>query len=140
MIIQFLPSILAHIGDCRAFRWDASGLKQLTADHSLVAAMVARGQITADEIYTHPQRSIVYRSIGDRPITEVDTSVQTLTPGDRLIVCSDGLWEMVRNEGIQDGMMAESDPQAACDLLASRANAAGGDDNISVIVVQVVKA
>ena len=131
---------LAHVGDCRAFRWDASGLRQLTADHSLVAAMVARGQITADEIYTHPQRSIVYRSIGDRPITEVDTSVQTLAPGDRLIVCSDGLWEMVRNEGIQDGMMAESDPQAACDLLANRANAAGGDDNISVIVVQVVKA
>ncbi len=140
LLVRDQQLFLAHVGDCRAFRWDANGLRQLTADHSLVASMVARGQITADEIYTHPQRSIVYRSIGDRPIIEVDTSVQTLAPGDRLIVCSDGLWEMVRNEGIQDGMMAESDPQAACDLLASRANAAGGDDNISVIVVQVVKA
>ena len=130
---------LAHVGDCRAFRWNASGLEQLTADHSLVAAMVARGQITADEIYTHPQRSVVYRSIGDRPTVDIDTSVWPLAPGDRLIVCSDGLWEMLRNEGIQDGMMAEADPQAACDLLVSRANAAGGDDNISVVVVEVVR-
>jgi len=101
--------------------------------------MVASGQITADEIYTHPQRSIVYRSIGDRPAVEVDTGVWPLASGDRLIACSDGLWEMLRNEGIQDGMMAEADPQAACDLLVSRANAAGGDDNISVVVVQVIK-
>ncbi len=138
LLVRDQQLFLAHVGDCRAFRWDANGLQQLTADHSLVAAMVARGQITADEIYTHPQRSIVYRSIGDRPTIEVDTSVWALAPGDRLIACSDGLWEMLRNEGIQDGMMAEADPQAACDLLVSRANAAGGDDNISVIVVQVV--
>ena len=129
---------LAHVGDSRAFRWNASGLQQLTVDHSLVATMVARGQITADEIYTHPQRSIVYRSIGDRPNVDIDTGAWPLAPGDRLIVCSDGLWEMLHNEGIRDGLMAEADPQAACDLLASRANAAGGDDNITVIVVEVV--
>jgi serine/threonine protein phosphatase PrpC len=139
LLVRDQQLFVAHVGDCRAFRWDAGGLQQLTADHSLVAAMVARGQITADEIYTHPQRSVVYRSIGDRPTVEVDTSLWALAPGDRLIVCSDGLWEMLRNEGIQDGVMAEADPQAACDLLVSRANAAGGDDNISVIVAQVVE-
>jgi serine/threonine protein phosphatase PrpC len=139
LLIRDRQLFLAHVGDSRAFRWDANGLQQLTTDHSLVATMVARGQITADEIYTHPQRSVIYRSIGDRPTVEVDTSVWALAPGDRLIACSDGLWEMLRNEGIQDGMMAEADPQAACDLLVSRANAAGGDDNISVIVVEVSK-
>ncbi|MBN1136889.1 MAG: protein phosphatase 2C domain-containing protein [Anaerolineae bacterium] len=137
LLIRDQQLFLAHVGDCRAFRWDASGLVQLTVDHSLVATMVARGQITADEIYTNPQRSIVYRSIGDRPTAEVDTGMWALAPGDRLIVCSDGLWEMLHNEGIQDGMMAEADPQAACDLLVNRANAAGGDDNISVIVVEI---
>jgi serine/threonine protein phosphatase PrpC len=139
LLVRDQQLFVAHVGDCRAFRWNANGLQQLTVDHSLVATMVARGQITAEEIYTHPQRSIIYRSIGDRATVEVDTSVWPLAPGDRLIACSDGLWEMLRNEGIQDGMMAEADPQAACDLLVSRANAAGGDDNISVVVVQVVK-
>jgi protein phosphatase len=80
---------------------------------------------------------VIYRCIGDLPLVEVDTEVQTLLPDDRLIICSDGLWEMVRAEGIEDVMMQEPDPQMACDLLVTRANAAGGDDNISVIIVQV---
>lgn len=129
--------LVAHVGDCRAFRWNASGLEQLTTDHSVVATMVANGQITPDELYTHPHRSIIIRSIGDKPAVQVDTGVWPLAAGDRLVVCSDGLWEMIRNEGIADVLLAEADPQAACDLLASRANAAGGEDNISVVVVQV---
>jgi serine/threonine protein phosphatase PrpC len=128
---------LAHVGDCRAYRWNADGLRQLTADHSLVASMIASGQAEPQEIYTHPHRSVIFRCIGDQPLVEVDTEVQTLLPDDRLIVCSDGLWEMVRAEGIEDVMMQEPDPQMACDLLVTWANAAGGDDNISVIIVQV---
>ena len=128
---------LAHVGDCRAYRWNADGLEQLTTDHSVVASMIASGQATPEEIYTHPQRSIIYRCIGDKPAVEVDTGVLPLTPGDRLVLCSDGLWEMVRNEGIEDVMMQEADPQAACDLLVKHANAAGGEDNISVVVIQV---
>ena len=127
----------AHVGDCRAYRWNDEGLQQLTQDHSLVASMVISGQIGPEEIYTHPQRSVIYRCVGDQATVDVDTDVQQLRPGDRLVVCCDGLWEMIRNEGIDDVMMQESDPQAACDLLVRRANAAGGDDNISVIVVQV---
>jgi len=129
--------LVAHVGDCRAFRWNASGLDQLTTDHSVVATMVANGRLAADEIYTHPHRSVIYRSIGDKPTVEVDTGAWPLAAGDRLIVCSDGLWEMIRNEGIEEGLLAEADPQAACELLAGRANAAGGEDNISVVVVQV---
>jgi serine/threonine protein phosphatase PrpC len=127
----------AHVGDCRAYRWDADGLHQLTTDHSVVASMVATGQAEPEDLYTHPHRSVIYRSIGDQPTVQVDTDALRLTPGDRIIVCCDGLWEMIRDEGIADVMMQEADPQSACDLLIKRANAAGGEDNISVIVVQV---
>jgi protein phosphatase len=128
---------VAHVGDCRAYRWDASGLQQLTADHSLVASMIASGQAAPEEIYTHPHRSVIYRCIGDQPVVEVDTEVLPLASGDRIIVCCDGLWEMVRDEGIEDVMLREADPQSACELMVDHANAAGGDDNISVIVIQV---
>jgi serine/threonine protein phosphatase PrpC len=128
---------LAHVGDGRIYRFSADGLEQLTTDHSVVASMIAEGQAKPEEIYTHPHRSIVYRCIGDKPVVEVDTDLLPLTVGDRLILCCDGLWEMVRDEGIEDVMMQEADPQAACDLLVRRANAAGGEDNISVILVQL---
>jgi serine/threonine protein phosphatase PrpC len=128
---------LAHVGDCRAYRWSAEGLQPLTVDHSLVASMVASGQVAPEEIYTHPHRSVIYRCIGDQPEVEVDTDVHSIRPGERILLCCDGLWEMVREEGIRDMMMQEADPQAACDRLVSQANLAGGDDNISVIIVQV---
>jgi serine/threonine protein phosphatase PrpC len=128
---------LAHVGDGRVYRFNAEGLEQLTTDHSVVASMIAEGQAKPEELYTHPHQSIVYRCIGDKPIVEVDTDILPLTPGDRIILCCDGVWETVRDEGIEDVMMQEADPQSACDLLVRRANAAGGDDNISVIVVQV---
>jgi serine/threonine protein phosphatase PrpC len=128
---------VAHVGDCRAYRFNADGLEQLTTDHSVVANMIAEGQIEPEEIYTHPHRSIVTRCIGDKPVVEVDTNLLPLTPGDRVILCCDGLWEMIRSEGIEDVLMQEADSQTACDLLVQHANAAGGEDNISVIVIQV---
>ena len=137
VLIRDSRLFLAHVGDCRAYRWNADGLDQLTTDHSVVASMIAEGQIGPEELYTHPHRSIVYRCIGDKPVVEVETDMLPVAPGDRIIICSDGLWEMVRDEGIEDALLQEADPQLACDLLVRRANAAGGDDNISVIVVQV---
>jgi serine/threonine protein phosphatase PrpC len=128
---------LAHIGDCRVYRWNGDGLQQLTTDHSVVANLIAEGQVGPEEIYTHPHRSVIYRCIGDKPLVEVDTDVLPLDPGDRIVLCCDGLWEMIRSEGIEDVLMQESDPQAACELMVSRANTAGGEDNISVIVFQV---
>jgi serine/threonine protein phosphatase PrpC len=128
---------LAHVGDCRAYRWNDQGLQQLTTDHSVVASMVAKGEAAPDDVYTHPHRSVIYRCVGDRPSVEVDADVLPLEPGDRIILCCDGLWEMVRDEGIEDVMLQESNPQTACDLLVKHANLAGGEDNISVIVVQV---
>ena len=74
----------------------------------------ADGQAKPEEIYTHPHRSIIYRCIGDKPVVEVDTDMWPVVSGDRIILCCDGVWEMIRNEGIEDVMMQESDPQVAC--------------------------
>jgi serine/threonine protein phosphatase PrpC len=137
VLIRDSRMFLAHVGDCRAYRWNVDGLEQLTTDHSVVARMIAKGQAEPAELYTHPHRSIVYRCIGDKPIVEVETDLLPVAPGDRIIVCCDGLWEMVRDEGIEDVMLQEADPQVACDLLVRRANAAGGEDNISVIVIRI---
>jgi serine/threonine protein phosphatase PrpC len=128
---------LAHVGDCRAYLWGQDGLAQLTTDHSIVAGMVAAGTIQPKDIYTHPQRSVIYRSIGDRPGVDVDLDTLPLSPDQRLVLCCDGLWEMIRNEGIKDVLLQESDPQKACDIMVEQANLAGGSDNISVIVVQL---
>ncbi len=99
--------------------------------------MVAAGTIEPEEVYTHPQRSVIYRSIGDRPHVEVDLDILSLSQDDRLVLCCDGLWEMIRNQGIKDVLLQESDPQRACDLMVEQANLAGGSDNISVIIVQL---
>ncbi|MHC4404615.1 MAG: protein phosphatase 2C domain-containing protein [Planctomycetota bacterium] len=128
---------LAHVGDCRAYLWSEEGLQQHTTDHSIVASMIAAGTAQPEEIYTHPQRSVIYRCVGDQPVVEVDTEVLALRPGDRLVLCCDGLWEMIHNEGIEDIMLRESDPQKACDTMVELANIAGGTDNISVIVAQL---
>jgi protein phosphatase len=128
---------VAHVGDCRAYRWSESGLEQLTADHSIVASMVASGAAQPEDIYTHPQRSVIYRCVGDQPSVEVDTAVLPVNVGDRLVICCDGLWEMLRSEGIEDVMLREPDPQQAAEVMVDEANIAGGPDNISVIVVQL---
>ncbi|MFN2129566.1 MAG: protein phosphatase 2C domain-containing protein, partial [Anaerolineae bacterium] len=128
---------IAHVGDCRAYRWGKDGLQQLTTDHSVIASMVASGAAQPEEVYTHPHRSVIYRSVGDQPSVEVDTAVLSAAPGDRLVLCCDGLWEMLRDEGIEDVLLREADPQRACDIMVEQANEAGGPDNISAIVVQL---
>ncbi len=130
-------ALIANVGDSRTYLWSPAGLKRITVDHSLVEGLVASGEITREQSYTHPQRSLIYRSLGDRPTVEVDTFEQELQPGDRLILCSDGVWEMTRDEGIEEVLLREADPQLACETLVAQANLAGGEDNITLIIVQV---
>jgi serine/threonine protein phosphatase PrpC len=105
-------------------------------DHSLVASLVTAGVIQPEEIYTHPERNVVYRSIGTNAAVDADIFAEPLAPGDTLVVCCDGLWEALRDGGIEDVLLAQPDPQAASIELVRQANRAGGEDNISVIVVK----
>jgi serine/threonine protein phosphatase PrpC len=130
---------IANVGDSRAYHLHPNGITQVTTDHSLVERLVATGQITREEAATHPQRNVIYRTIGDKPRVEVDTFEQQLAPGEALLLCSDGLSGMVPDEQIWQIWRTSTSPQEACDRLVEAANGAGGEDNISVIVVQVAR-
>ena len=128
---------IANVGDSRTYIRGQEGLRQITTDHSVVASLIAAGMAEPEELYTHPDRHVVYRAIGTKPTIEVDIWEEGLVPGDTLLLCCDGLWEAIRNEGIEEVLLTQFDPQAACDEMIRRANQAGGDDNISAILVKV---
>lgn len=132
---------VAHVGDSRLYlSRQLMGLSQITHDHSLVAALVDVGVIQSEDIYTHPMRNQIYRYLGEKPEVEVDTFTIPLVAEDILLVCSDGLWEMVRDQQIATLLSTPTpDPSSTASLLIQAALAGGGDDNISVIVAQVSK-
>lgn len=131
---------IGHVGDSRAYQINSQGITRLTADHSLVERLVATGQITPAEARHHPQSNVIYRVMGDKPRVEADPSHHLLRPGDHLLLCSDGLSGMVEDSLIHEIVINAVSPQDACDKLVEAANQAGGDDNISVIVIEVVEA
>jgi serine/threonine protein phosphatase PrpC len=130
---------IAHVGDSRLYLYrEPDGLSQITEDHSLVAALVAAGAIQPEDIYTHPSRNIIYRCLGERATVEVDTSMLTLADGDILLLCSDGLWEMVRDSQIARILTTPMpDPFDTARALIQAALAGGGEDNVSAIVARV---
>lgn len=129
-------ALVANVGDSRTYLWRGGQLEQITTDHSLVAQLVAADMLKPDDIYSHPEKSAIYRSLGHTPEVEVDVFTQSLLPGDRLVLCCDGVWEMLRDEGIEEVLLLEAEPQRACDEIVRRSNLAGGEDNISVVIVQ----
>jgi len=136
MVVGDFAYIL-NVGDSRTYMVRAGQIYQLTTDHSLVGQLVAGGLIQPDDVYTHPQRSQIFRSLGDKPNVQVDIFKQQLHPGDILLSCSDGLWEMVRNPQIESILNNAPDPQTACTQLLETANTNGGEDNVSAVVVFV---
>lgn len=130
---------IGHVGDSRAYKIDNEKITQLTTDHSLVERLIDTGQITRDEARNHPQRNVIYRTMGDKENVEVATSSYSMNPGDRLLLCSDGLNGMLEDDVIRQIVLEEGiTPQVACDRLVQAANAAGGEDNITVVVVEFV--
>ena len=112
-------------------------LTQITVDHSLVHRLVELGQLDPEEAKVHPHRNFIYRSLGGPPPIDVDTFVRTLHPGDRLLLCSDGLNSMIEDSAIERALADEQDPQGACRRLIELANEAGGHDNITTILVDI---
>lgn len=128
---------IAHVGDSRAYLLSEGSLEQITRDHSLVQRLIELDQLTPEEAAEHPQRNVLYRAIGQSETLDVDAITRRLPPGSHLLLCSDGLWNMVAEETVAEVIERYSDPQRACAELVQLANDRGGPDNISVILVQM---
>jgi protein phosphatase len=129
---------VAHVGDSRAYLVRGGDMNPITEDHSLVAELVRSGDLTRDEAAEHPQKNLITRALGADEEVDVDTAVVPIEAGDRILLCSDGLSDMVSETGISE-ILAESqdDPERAARALLSAALDAGGNDNITVVVVDV---
>ena len=131
---------VAHEGDSRAYRFRDGTLEQLTTDHSLVGELVRSGRLTEDEAAVHPHRSVITRALGTEAEVDVDTLTVDLRPGDLVLLCSDGLSAMVRDDEIARLLgAADGDPHRAAEALIGAANAAGGEDNVTVVLFEVVE-
>lgn len=134
--------VIAHVGDSRAYLFKrnidgASTLERITKDHSLVEELVDAGQITEEEANVHPRRSVITRALGIDGDVEVDEVPIDFKIGSRFLICSDGLSSMVRDEDIADILNSNPLPSDAARELVARANKAGGNDNITVVVIDV---
>jgi protein phosphatase len=127
---------VAHVGDSRAYRLRNARLEQLTPDHSLVAELERRGMITAEEARVHPRRNEVLRCIGVDPEVDVDVAPVDVQPGDRYLLCSDGLCGVLGDEEIATELLRAS-PEVAARRLVDVANERGGPDNITVQIARI---
>jgi len=131
-------AVITNVGDSRAYLIRNHELTQITRDHSLVANLVAEGHILPEDIYSHPQRNMIYRFLGQKGPAQVDVFRETLLSGDSVLLCTDGLWEMVKSQRKLLTIIEKAeDSQQACQELVEAANEAGGEDNISVVVIRV---
>ena len=127
--------VFAHVGDSRGYLLHDGELRQVTDDHSWVADMVRRGELTPAQAAVHPHRSVITRALGSEGIVEPDIVEVPVVAGDRLVLCSDGLSGMVLDPEIQGLVGSATDPQRAADSLVEAALEAGGEDNVTVVVV-----
>ncbi len=134
-------AFIANVGDSRTYLLRGKQFTRITTDHSLVERLVEAGQIEREDVYDHPHRNLIYRSLGGatRAEVDVDVFVEPLKPGDALLLCCDGLWEMVRDEQIASILSEVEDPAQAAEVLIERANENGGEDNITAVIVRVAE-
>jgi len=127
---------LAHVGDSRIYLWSGGQLQQLTSDHSWVNEQLQHGVISAEQARSHPLRNVVTRALGGRADLLVDLQSRRVRPGELLLLCSDGLTTMVDDGEIAHILgAAEGDLPGAARALVDAANARGGEDNITVILL-----
>lgn len=136
MIVGNLAYI-AHVGDSRVYLIAGDRIEQITRDHSLVQRLIELDQLTLTEAADHPQKNVLYRAMGQTETLEVDIITRRLTPHSRLLICSDGLWNLVSDRELREIAMKNTDPQVACDQLITLANSRGGTDNITVVLIHI---
>jgi len=126
---------LAHMGDSRIYLLRRGRLTKMTEDHSVVALLLKHGELTPEETRVHPARGRLSRFVGMEGEVYPDVQTLSLRGGDRLLLCSDGLTGMVTDDEIAQLLAANPDPADACHALVTTANAAGGEDNVTAVVV-----
>jgi serine/threonine protein phosphatase PrpC len=127
--------LVAHVGDSRAYLLRGAELRQLTIDHTLMQRLIDEGRLRPEDAATHPQRSVIVRAIGAAADIVPDRLTVELEPGDRLLLCSDGLSSLVATDEIATALAGSPDPQAAAERLVALANDAGGVDNVTAVVI-----
>jgi PPM family protein phosphatase len=128
---------VAHVGDSRAYLLREGSLQQVTDDHTLVRRLFLEHQITEDEAATHPSRGLLMRAVGVEPSVEPDELEIGVRDGDRILLCTDGLSEMIPVSSVRAILAFEASPQAACQQLVDAANEAGGEDNVTAVVLDL---
>ena len=128
---------LVHVGDSRAYLLYEDKIEQLTTDHTLVQRLIEMNELTLEEAENYPQKNVLYRAIGQNEQLKMERMVRTLPPASKVLICTDGLWDVVEDETIQTVAAAAKTPQEACDRLVRLANDRGGGDNITVVVFRV---
>ena len=131
--------VLAHIGDSRGYLLRDGQLTQLTRDHSYVQSLIDEGRISVDEAERHPQRSVIMRVLTGREEDSADVSVREARPGDRFLLCSDGLSGVVSHDTLAETLAAGEGPDVTCERLVELALRGGGPDNVSCVVADVVE-
>ena len=128
---------LVHVGDSRAYLIHDDEIEQLTTDHTLVQRLVEMKELTPEEAEDYPQKNVLYRAIGQNEELKMERMVRTLPPSGLVLICTDGLWDMIEDDTIKQVALQAASPQDACDSLVKLANDRGGLDNVSAIVFQV---
>ncbi|HEY43610.1 MAG TPA: serine/threonine-protein phosphatase [Anaerolineae bacterium] len=128
--------VIGHVGDTRAYLINAEKIEALTIDHSLVQRLVESGTLSEEEALDSPHRSVLWNAMGKTEDPRVDISYHAIIPNTYLMLCSDGLWDVVEDEEMFQMVSKARDPQKVCDALVRTANDAGGPDNVSVILVR----
>lgn len=130
-------AFLGHVGDSRAYLLREGELSSLTRDHSLVAKMVREGFLTPRQARVHPRRNVILRALGMEGRLAVDLSAPELRAGDRVLLCTDGLTSHLEDEELEEALMRLRDPEECCRSLVAEANARGGEDNVTLIVIDL---
>jgi serine/threonine protein phosphatase PrpC len=139
-LIRDASALIAHMGDSRAYLLRGGQIQQLTKDHSIVQLLIEAGEISPKQAHNHPSRGRLTRSVGmdGEPLPEAQ--FVALKPGDRLMLCTDGLTGMLAHKKIRSLLDGGLEPEPTCQRLIDKANAAGGHDNITAVVIDFLPA